>query len=165
MIFVTVGTHHQPFDRLLQAVADVDWQVPVVVQGGPCGIRGRDWRFVRSISPEDWHAEVERARVVITHAGPASIVGCLRAGRVPIVVPRRALWREHVDEHQVAYAHRIRESVHLVEDVALLQEAVRVHDDRVAALANPWDPDGTERFATSLGQLVEALVRPSTNGR
>ena len=65
MIFVTVGTHHQPFDRLLQAVADVDWQVPVVVQGGPCGIRGRDWRFVRSISPEDWHAEVELSLIHI----------------------------------------------------------------------------------------------------
>ena len=159
MLFVTVGTHHQPFDRLLRAVAEVEWGMKVVVQGGASTVRHPAWEWHAAMSPEHWHATVAGARVVITHAGPASIVGCLRAGRVPIVVPRRRLWLEHVDEHQVAYAHRIRGSVHLVEDVSRLAEAVDAHEAHVAELPEPWNPANPERFASALGVLVDDLVK------
>ena len=41
---------------------------------------------------------------VITHAGIGSIVSVLQAGKRPVVIPRRAQFKEHVDDHQTLIA-------------------------------------------------------------
>jgi UDP-N-acetylglucosamine transferase subunit ALG13 len=70
---------------------------------------------------------VERARVVVTHAGVGSFLVARRAGHVPVVVPRLHRFDEHVDDHQAELARaleRVRELI-AVWDVARLAEAVR----------------------------------------
>jgi UDP-N-acetylglucosamine--N-acetylmuramyl-(pentapeptide) pyrophosphoryl-undecaprenol N-acetylglucosamine transferase len=37
---------------------------------------------------------------VVAHAGTGSLVGALEAGKLPVLVPRRAARGEHVDDHQ-----------------------------------------------------------------
>lgn len=127
MIFVTTGTHHQPFHRLIRAARALDTGEEVVVQQGV-------------MPPEAWRAHVARARVVVCHAGPATIEAVAACGKVPIVVPRRALWREHVDDHQVAFARRIADRVHVVLDPNDLAAAIAAHDAVVAALPRRWEP-------------------------
>lgn len=39
---------------------------------------------------------VEDARIVITHGGPASFIMPLQIGKIPIVVPRQHQFGEHV---------------------------------------------------------------------
>ncbi len=47
---------------------------------------------------------MEGADAVVCHAGAGSILCALRAGHVPVVVPRLKRYRETVDDHQVELA-------------------------------------------------------------
>ena len=101
MIFVTVGTHHQPFARLLDALDALAGLDPdLVVQygpGSPPAVATRAEAFL----PFDEMLECFRAAdKVITHAGVGSVICATREGHVPLVVPRRHDLGEHVDDHQ-----------------------------------------------------------------
>ena len=89
MILVTVGTHEQPFDRLISAVAALPGDEPMVVQYGtstPMVARG-EW--IDFMSFDDLAQLAEQARVMVCHAGVGSIVLARRYGHRPIIMPRR----------------------------------------------------------------------------
>jgi UDP-N-acetylglucosamine transferase subunit ALG13 len=99
VIFATVGTHHQPFQRLLEALGglEVDELVVQYGSGSPPANAARAEAYM----PFDAMLECFRAADrVITHAGVGSILCASREGHVPLVVPRRHDLGEHVDEHQ-----------------------------------------------------------------
>lgn len=99
MIFVTVGTHHQPFDRLLDAVAALGRDDVVVQHGHSSAPRGVA-EAVPFLPFADIEAKMHAADAVVTHAGVGSILLALRCGHTPIVVPRLRRHGEHVDDHQ-----------------------------------------------------------------
>jgi UDP-N-acetylglucosamine transferase subunit ALG13 len=103
LIFATVGTHHQPFERFLHSVLALAAGMELVVQHGhtaplpsASSVCWRQW-----LTPEEMDARMREAAIVITHAGVASVVDALRAGHRPVVVARRCHLGEHVDEHQL----------------------------------------------------------------
>ena len=99
MIFVTVGTHHDPFERLLTALGELDGG-ELVVQYGP-GTPPPGVARAEAYLPFEEMVECFReAEKVITHAGVGSIICARREGHTPLVVPRRHDLGEHVDEHQ-----------------------------------------------------------------
>lgn len=99
MIFVTVGTHHDPFERFLGALGQLDAS-QLVVQYGP-GTPPPGVARAEAYLPFEEMLECFRAAdKVITHAGVGSILCARRAGHTPLVVPRRHDLGEHVDEHQ-----------------------------------------------------------------
>lgn len=73
------------------------------------------------------------SKVLVIHAGAGSIVTALRLGRRPIVVPRRAEYGEHVNDHQIELARQVARTgrILLVEDIADLRGAI----DKVKTLA------------------------------
>ena len=100
MIFVTVGTHHDPFERLLDALSSLD-RSELIVQYGS-GRRPAGVAEAEPFMPFDRMLEHFRdAEKVITHAGVGSILCATRAGHTPLIAPRRRDLGEHVDEHQV----------------------------------------------------------------
>lgn len=113
MVFVTVGTHEQPFDRLLRAVdalvADGSLDEPVFVQAGYCGYEPRRCEWERFLPAREMRERMEAADVVVTHGGPSSFIEAMAAGKVPVVVPRRAELGEHVNDHQVEFVRAVAE--------------------------------------------------------
>ena len=118
--FVTVGSHDQPFDRLLalveQAVSAGVLPEPVFVQSGvsdslPASLPGEAF-----ISPEDFSRRVREAEVLVSHGGAGAIATMLRAGKRPIVVARRGDLAEHVDGHQAELIDKL-DSLQLVVQV------------------------------------------------
>jgi UDP-N-acetylglucosamine transferase subunit ALG13 len=99
MIFATVGTHNQPFERFLQALAALEDDV--VVQYGPNERPAWAARAVRFMDFEAVMTAMREADAVVTHAGVGSILCARTLGHVPIVMPRLARLGEHVDDHQV----------------------------------------------------------------
>lgn len=101
LIFATVGTHQQPFARMLEALGALPEPSELVVQYGygqpPPGVG----RAVAFMPFGEMEACFEEADAVITHAGVGSILCARRAGHVPIVVPRLRALGEHVDDHQL----------------------------------------------------------------
>jgi UDP-N-acetylglucosamine transferase subunit ALG13 len=125
LIFVTVGTHHQPFQRLLDALGSLP-AAELVVQFGhgspPPGV-GRAAAFMGFAEMLE---HFSAADAVVTHAGVGSILCARRTGHVPVVVPRQRRYSEHVDDHQM--------------------ELTRALDERGAVVA-VWD---TNRLAAAV---------------
>jgi len=108
VIFVTVGTDHHPFVRLLEwaAQAQKTLDVEVVAQRGA----------TPNVEPIESfeYAEIGRmealarsAHSVVCHGGPGTIDLARRCGHRPIVVPRAPDLGEHVDDHQMRYCARL----------------------------------------------------------
>lgn len=110
-VLVTVGTERFPFPRALEAlVADVPAAKDVLWQTGHTNVaislpgHHRPWWSARELRDA-----AERSDVVVTHAGVGSVLMALRAGRLPILIPRRADLGEHVDDHQVELARQLQD--------------------------------------------------------
>lgn len=107
MIFATVGTHHQPFRRMLAALDEVDDEL--VVQYG-YGVRPVRAARAQAFMPfRAMLTTMENARAVITHAGVGSVLCARAVGHTPVVVPRLARLGEHVDDHQSELARALEE--------------------------------------------------------
>ena len=125
MIFVTVGTHQQPFSRLLTALAALPLDSLVVQHGcaaAPPGVA----QAVPYMPFDEMLRQLEAADHVITHAGVGSILAATRLGHVPIVVPRLKRYGEHVDDHQEQLTRALASSGSVVPawDVSRLAELV-----------------------------------------
>lgn len=101
-VVVTVGTQERfgfrrLLDRLSAVVPDhwsVTWQTGGTDVSG-LGIDARPW-----IPSDEMDHLMADADIVVSHAGTGSALTALRAGRVPILVPRDRGTGEHVDDHQ-----------------------------------------------------------------
>jgi UDP-N-acetylglucosamine transferase subunit ALG13 len=135
VIFVTVGTHQQRFDRLIAALDQLHDDA-VVVQHGHSTAPSGGARAVPFMEFDEMLECLRAARLVITHAGVGSILCARREGHVPVVVPRERRFREHVDDHQLELARALaaRGSILAVWDVARLREAVAAVPTRAAPL-------------------------------
>lgn len=113
MIFVTVGTHEQPFDRLVRAMdelaADGTLDDEVFVQTGYCTYEPGYCGWARFVPASEMRSYMEAADAVVTHGGPSSFVEAMAVGKVPVVVPRLARFGEHVNDHQKAFVRLVAE--------------------------------------------------------
>jgi UDP-N-acetylglucosamine--N-acetylmuramyl-(pentapeptide) pyrophosphoryl-undecaprenol N-acetylglucosamine transferase len=109
--FVAVGTHSQPFDRLLRAVdraaAAGILPAPVTAQVGPSTQRLRDANAVDLLTPQEIEDGVRRSRYVVCHAGSGMIATALRTGRRPLVMARLQRHGEHFDDHQQQIVNKL----------------------------------------------------------
>jgi UDP-N-acetylglucosamine transferase subunit ALG13 len=161
-VFVTVGTDHHPFHRLVQwadayAVHAPDARVVVQHGSAPAPQCGEGSAL---IPPDEMRALVAEADAVVCHGGPATIVEIRDAGKIPIVVPRRSALGEHVDDHQVRFALRVAELGRVVlpateEDLIRLLDAVRTGETNLRADSDESSVRSTVRL---LGDLIDAVT-------
>lgn len=108
---VVVGTHSQPFDRLLRMVDDaVERGVlsePITAQIGPSHYRMKHGDARELITPEEMATGITAARYVVCHSGTGTISTALRAGHRPLVLPRLNRHGEHFDDHQVQIVDKL----------------------------------------------------------
>ena len=147
LVFVTVGTDHHPFDRLLGWVdgwlaAGAADRVRCLVQNGtsrpPRLAEHRDY-----VSYQEMEASVGEAAVVVCHGGPGSVMMCRWAG----------------GRHQVTFSRRLaREGeFDLAEDeAAFLGHLERALAGEVLIDLTPYDSGGEAVIAFE--RLVNRLV-------
>ncbi len=138
MIFVTVGTHEQPFNRLVQVVDELkrDGVITedVIMQTGFSTYEPKYCQWSKLISYQQMIKNVEEAHIVVTHGGPASFIMPLQIGKIPIVVPRQRQFNEHVNNHQVEFVRNVAErmgTIIPVEDISKLGETITNYDELV----------------------------------
>lgn len=110
MIFVTVGTQ-LPFDRLVAAVdawaAGRAGAPEVLAQVGA----GRDdfssLKCVRRLDGAGYAAAIDKAELIVAHAGTGSILTALDEGIPIVVMPRDHRRGEHRDDHQIQTARQL----------------------------------------------------------
>ncbi|KGM12168.1 glycosyltransferase [Cellulomonas bogoriensis] len=105
-VFITLGTARPwQFRRLVERMIEILPEgTEAVWQTGATDVADLPIDARPMLSDEEFRAEIERADVVVTHSGCGTFIRCLEAGKIPIMVPRRAARQEHVDDHQVQIA-------------------------------------------------------------
>lgn len=164
MIFVTVGTHEQPFNRLVKKIDELkrDGVITeeVIIQTGFSTYEPKYCKWSKLIPYQQMLKNVEDARIVITHGGPASFIMPLQLGKTPIVVPRQQQFNEHVNNHQVEFARNVAErmgTIIPVEDVDKLKDLIINYDQIVAGMEHEMRSNNA-KFNKKLEKIVDELV-------
>lgn len=136
MIFVTVGTHEQQFNRLVKYMDEFAKSISeaVVMQTGYSTYEPKNCKWQTMFSYKEMDQSIKNAHIVITHGGPSSFIAPLQSGKTPIVVPRRKEFDEHVNNHQILFCRQIAErmgTIILVEDVEELPNIIEKYDELV----------------------------------
>ena len=165
MIFVTVGTHEQPFNRLIRYIDKMKEKglirEEVIIQTGYSTYVRRYCRFSKLFPYSEMCRFVKEARIVITHGGPSSFIMPLQEGKIPIVVPRQKRYGEHVNNHQLEFCRAIEErsgNIIVVEEVRELKRAILRYDKIVAEMPSSIKSHNdifNEEFEKVINELFE----------
>lgn len=98
---------------------------------------------------EEFSNRIESSDLLILHAGAGAVLHALRAGKKPVVVPRRSEYGEHVNNHQIEFSAMLAsiDRVFLAEEIEtldkVLKEVLRLgrSGGRFAAGSNPYPPE------------------------
>ena len=128
MIFATVGTQ-LPFDRLLSGLdswAGRNSGIPILAQSGASQRRFHHIRTVPHMGQARFQMEFEQARLVVAHAGMGTILLAAELGKPVILMPRRAKFKEHRNDHQQDTANEMNRlsNVTIVADGEALHHAL-----------------------------------------
>lgn len=159
MIFVTVGTHEQQFNRLVQYMDNLDLNEEVVIQTGYSTYEPKHCKWKKLFPYSDMIRYVEQARIVITHGGPSSFIMPLQVGKVPIVVPRKKEFDEHVNDHQVEFAKAVAErqgNIIVIEDMEQLKTAISNYDSVIQSMSRGMKSNN-QNFNDEFKEIVDGI--------
>lgn len=165
MIFVTVGTHEQQFDRLVRCIDEMKQQgaiqEEVIIQTGFSTYEPKYCRWEKTFPYQKMQQLVRDARIVITHGGPSSFFMPLTMGKIPVVFPRQERFSEHVNDHQLRFCRQLKQrggGILLAEDEQQLKDILENYDTLVASM-NTGSASNNERFNQNFGAIVDELFR------
>jgi len=167
MIFVTVGTHEDPFDRLVEALDQLKGngaiRQDVFMQTGYSRYEPVHCEFKKFLPFEEMTQRMAAAEIVITHGGTGSIMLVLYHGKVPLVMPRRAEYKEHVDDHQVMFCKtmELRSKVVAVYDTDQLEHVLSGYHEQVRRITGDAvvgsQEDGENKMRKNAGLFAGKL--------
>lgn len=164
MIFVTVGTHEQPFNRLIKEVDglanDKAIKDDFFIQTGFSDYKPKNCEWSKFLSYEKMNELTKKANIVITHGGPASFIAPLELGKIPIVVPRQKKYNEHINNHQVEFVKQIDKKVGNiipVYNIKDLRNAIINYDD-LASQLHKHITSNNLKFNNNLSHIVDGLL-------
>lgn len=163
MIFVTVGTHEQSFDRLIKYMDN--WAAmhneEVVVQTGFSTCVPRNCRWKKLFPYSQMVENVKKARIVITHGGPSSFIMPLQERKIPIVVPRKKEFNEHVNNHQVDFCEQVSKkyrNIIVIKDENELDNTIKNYNKIVEKMSVGLYSNN-KKFCEEFSKIVDGLVK------
>ena len=130
MIFVTLGTNDESFERLLKAI---DKEIEkgtikdkVIVQAGCTKYESKNMEMLDLIPREEFDRLISECDLLITHGGVGSILTGVNNGKKVIAVPRLAKYKEHGNDHQLQIVENFGERKYIiaVKDLNKLGKAI-----------------------------------------
>lgn len=165
MIFVTVGTHEQPFDRLIKYIDSLAEENITddrfVIQTGFSGYIPKFCEYSEFFSYSDMAGLFDSARIVITHGGPSSFMSALKRNKIPIVVPRRKKFGEHINDHQLDFVRIFSErnkNIILAESREDIKESILNYDNIVKDMPEIF-VSNNENFTRNIERLAMELLK------
>lgn len=165
MIFVTVGTHEQPFNRLVECIDNLkrDGVIKddVIIQTGYSTYEPKYCKWSKLFPYKEMVQNVADARVVITHGGPASFIMPLQIGKVPVVVPRQYEFGEHVNDHQVDFTKAVAERMNSIIPVVDIDELKKtlLDYDQITEKMPLGVMSNNRRFNEEVEKLVNEICK------
>lgn len=162
MIFVTVGTHEQQFNRLIECMDKWagEHDEEVVIQSGYSTYEPKNCKWKKLFSYKEMKKNIEEARIIVTHGGPSSFIAPLQIGKTPIVVPRKKDFDEHVNNHQVNFCKQVAErmgTIYVVENVDELPEIIKNYEQIVIGMKKE-NKSNNCKFCEEFEKIVEEIM-------
>lgn len=164
MIFVTVGTHEQPFDRLVRKMDELvesgAIREDVFIQTGYCTYEPRHCQWSKFLPYAQMVENVRSARLVVTHGGPSSFIMPLQEGKIPVVVPRQEQFGEHVNDHQLLFARAVwarQGNILVAEDMEELAHLLADYD-RIVADMDATMASHNAAFTKELKERIQKIL-------
>ena len=161
MIFVTLGTHEQPFSRLvdelnrLKKVGEITDDI--IIQSGYTDVDSEHLHSKTFMSFDEMTINMNEARIVVTHGGPSTFLEAQSLGKQPIVVPRLEKFNEHVNDHQLDFLKLLESkgrNLNYVEDITDLGNVLAEYDNH--HINQPVEKNYIQ-FLTKFERLLEKL--------
>ncbi len=128
MIFVTVGMTSWDFSRLIKEMDRIAGKTDeeVVMQISHAKYTPKNARYFRFTSDEEIKHLYERARVIVSHASAGPVIAAKHHNKPVVVVPRRQIYGEHIDDHQIRIAREFEREgkVIVVYDINNLEKTI-----------------------------------------
>lgn len=127
MILVTLGTQKEQFTRLLDYIENSNIKDEIIVQAGYTKYNSKKMKIFDFIPYDKMNEYIEKADLVITHAGTGSILMPLKKGKKVIACSRLSKNDEHVDDHQLQIVEVFKEEGYILElnDANNLDELIK----------------------------------------
>ncbi|WP_368646167.1 glycosyltransferase [Alkalibacterium putridalgicola] len=163
MIFVTVGTHEQQFNRLVKEVDELvkseEITETVFIQTGYSDYKPEYCEWAPFVSYKEMQSYIKKSRIVITHGGPSSFLNVLQYNKIPIVVPRLVKYGEHVNDHQRIFLEQVLSKGYTIKSVINekdLGEYIRGYEN-----VNAVFQSNNVSFVHSFSEIAENLLDES----
>jgi UDP-N-acetylglucosamine transferase subunit ALG13 len=154
--FISVGTHPQPFTRLLNMIDEAVRRDllprPIVAQIGNARLHGEGIDVRPWLDRRAFQQHLASAQVVVGHCGAGFLGAAISVGQRPIVLPRLASAGEHVDDHQIQLFDKLAE-LELIVPLRDGISAADVSDAGVDMGGRAVFPDGLEVRTVLAGEL------------
>lgn len=171
MIFVTVGTHEQQFDCLVKYMDQMKREgvieEEIIIQTGYSTYEPEFCKWSKLFPYQDMVKYTEEARIVITHGGPSSFILPLQLGKIPVVIPRRKEFGEHVNNHQVDFSKAVEQrqgNIIVVNEIDKLAETILNYENIVASM-HAGLISNNEKFILSFEKIADELVEKGKKKR
>lgn len=135
MIFVTVGTHYQGFERLILKMDEIASRIDeeVVMQIGYTEYEPRNVRWFKFTGVHEINKLYKEADIIVSHAGAGTLIDCLSFGKPLVVVPRLKKFKEHLDDQQIELAEALDKTnkvvaVYEIEELENNLEKIKNHE-------------------------------------
>lgn len=104
--FITLGNSRFPFVRLLEFVERNSSLLPkpILAQIGYTEYHSSEITCAEFLPMDEFQDSVGNAKLLICHAGAGAVINAIRSGNIPLIMPRRAGFGEHIDDHQLELA-------------------------------------------------------------
>ena len=165
MIFVTVGTHEQQFNRLIKEIDRLKEcgviKEEVVIQTGFSTYVCKNCKCEKIISYTQMIKYIEEARIVITHGGPATFIMPLQIGKIPVLVPRVKKYEEHVNDHQLEFAKLVekrQKNIIVIEEVNELEKIIINYDSIVKIMPTTMKKNNI-KFCNDFEKIINELIK------
>jgi len=159
--FISLGNARQPFNRLLDAVVGLQEILPrpIVVQHGHTPFIAEKMETMDFVGMEQFMERLSGAKILILHAGVGAVLQAIEAGHLPVVMPRRRMFGEVVDDHQVDFARAMEQQGLVVVANTAEELGVAVQSALNRAVKPALRKDKPELVALVREALREVAVR------
>lgn len=163
MIYVTVGTHEQQFNRLVRCVDELKGsgiiEEDVIIQNGFSDYDIKHCKHKELFGQQEVADNYANARMIIMHGGPSTMIQSIQDGKVPIVVPRQKEFGEHINNHQLEFCRAVQNmynNIILIEDINDLKDAILNYDELAAARSKEGF-NNNAAFCEGLQRIVDEM--------
>jgi hypothetical protein len=113
MIFISVGNNEANFFRLFKKFENIINKnsiirtKKIICQTGYTNYKNRNFKLINFFEKEKFLNFLKKSDFFISHAGAGSILDSLGCNKIPIVLPRRRFYKEHIDDHQLEFYKKL----------------------------------------------------------